>query len=96
MRYVELLNSIELTKKRINTQKINAWYCSFWESVCSVKDKHKHCKVEEIGESIEALRNNIETDLAEKDYFEEIDEEKDEIKAALVIINYVNNFKKEN
>lgn len=45
---------------------------------------------------LEEIKEEIEKTIKKEDYFNEIDEENDKVEIALKIINYVNNFIKEN
>ena len=69
MRYVELFNSIGLTIERILSQNIRAWYCDFFELVCSINEKY-HYKTEELIATLEAIQSNIVADLRKEKYFD--------------------------
>lgn len=111
MKYVELLNSIAMSVIRIYKYQIIRYYCDKCNNiaslVCQDCEVYTHVWVcdncgGDIGDMVsietrlEEIKEDIEKRIQDKDYFEEIDENNNGIKIALAIINFVNNYKKEN
>lgn len=109
MKYIELINSIAVTVIKIYKYQIIGCFCENCNSVANLVAQEigvtKHAWVcgncGEDGNSmipietqLEEIKEDIEKNITDADYFSEIDEN-DEIKIALTIIKYVNNFIKE-